>query len=200
MQKSDIEALLGIGEFRNLDFKASHELDKNAKIEITKDLMAFANTPDGGRIIIGVKENKSDPNGKRFELTGMETVHLSTWTHDKLADTAKNFADPYVEFEFETVPVNGSVCVVIRIQEFQDIPVICKRNFGATLRCGAIYTRTCGKRESAEVQSQTEVREILNMATEKNVRKFIGTAMKVGLPLVIGPTDSDKFNKQLEGF
>jgi predicted HTH transcriptional regulator len=200
MKKSDIEALLGTGEFRNLDFKASHELDKNAKIEITKDLLAFSNTPDGGRIIVGVKENKDDLDGKRFELTGMEPEHLCTWTHDNLADTARNFADPFVEFEFETVPVGERVCMVIKIQEFQEIPVICKQRSGDTLRSGAIYTRTYGKRESAEVRSQTEVREILNMATEKNIRKFIGTAMKVGLPLTLSPTDSDKFDKQLEDF
>lgn len=200
MKKSDIEALLSIGEFRNLDFKASHELDKNAKIEITKDLLAFANIPDGGRIIIGVKENKGDSNGKRFELTGMEPEHLSAWTHDNLADTARNYADPYVEFELESVPVNERVCMVIKIREFEEIPVICKQQFGNTLKCGAIYTRSYGKRESAEVRSQTEVREILNLATEKNIRKFIGTAMKVGLPLILSPTDSDKFDKQLERF
>lgn len=60
MKKGDIEALLSTGEFRNLDFKASHELDKKAKIEITKDLLAFSNTHDGGRIIVGVKEDKDD--------------------------------------------------------------------------------------------------------------------------------------------
>lgn len=200
MEKSDIEALLGIGEFRNLDFKASHELDKNAKIELTKDLLAFSNIPDGGRIIVGVKENKKDLDGKRFELTGIEPEHLVTWTHDNLADTARNYADPFVEFEFETVPVDEGVCIVIKIREFEEIPVICKQRFGDTLRSGAIYTRTCGKRESAEARSQTEIREILNMATEKNIRKFIGTTMKVGLPLTLGPTDSDIFDKQLEGF
>lgn len=119
--------------------------------------MAFLNSPDGGRIIIGVKEKKidnKDPDSMPYELTGMEPEHLNTWTHDHLADFAKNYADPYVEFGFESVLVNDKQCLVVRIQEFDEIPVICKKNYASILRCGAIYTRPKGnKRESAEVQS-----------------------------------------------
>ena len=200
MDISDIEPLLIRGEFRNLDFKESHILDKDAKIEITKDLLAFANTPGGGKIIIGVKENKDDPSKKRFEINGLMPEHRTSWTHDNLADTARNYADPFIEFEFEDVLVGDKVCIVIKIQEFEELPVICKKPFGDILKCGAIYARSYVKRESAEVRSQSEIRDILNMATEKSARKFIGMASRVGMPLTLSPTDSEKFEEQLQEF
>jgi predicted HTH transcriptional regulator len=209
MQKVDIETLLQSGEFRNLDFKETHPLDGNAKREITKDLMAFSNIPDGGRIIIGVKEKKGDiteQKGMHYELTGMDPGHLSTWIHDHLADFAKNHADPYVEFEFQKVLIDKNYCLVIRIKEFEEIPVVCKKDSGNTLRCGAIYTRTQGKRESAEVRSQTEAREILDLAVQKRFRKIVSTAEKVGVlrllqsPLIGQHSDSEKFRQQREEF
>jgi hypothetical protein len=117
-----------------------------------------------------------------------------------LADTARNYADPFIEFEFEDIPVGDKVCIVIKIQEFEELPVICKKPFGDILKSGAIYARSYVKRESAEVRSQSEIRDILNMATEKSARKFIGMASRVGMPLTLRPTDSEKFDKQLQEF
>lgn len=201
MDKNDIEARLRTGEFRNLDFKKAHRLDDASKIKITKDLIAFSNIADGGLIIIGVDEKKADitdPKGEHYEITGMEPEILATWVRDELAATANKYADPYVDFSFEIVPLDErKSCLVIKVFEFENCPVLCKKDANG-LRHGALYTRPRGgKRESCEVRSQTEVREILEMATEKNLRKFIGTAMKIGMPLTLDPSE---FDKQLEGF
>jgi len=135
-----------------------------------------------------------------YELTGLNPEHLITWTHDYLADFVRKYADPYVEFSFETVPINGRSCLVIRIQEFEEVPVICKKDSGSTLRCGAIYARTKGKRESAEVRSQTEAREILELAVQKGLKKFNNTIVKAGLSLNATQSDSENSKSNLRDF
>ncbi len=207
MKRSDIEALLHTGEFRHLDFKKAHPLDDTAKIKITKDLIAFSNTTDGGLIIIGVDEkkgNSKDPKGEHYEIVGMEPETLATWIHDDLAAIANKYADPYVDFSFEIVPADkDKSCVVIKVSEFDDCPVLCKRDANG-LRHGALYIRPKGgKRESCEVRSQTETREVLDLAVQKRIKKIISAGKKTGLlPLHLSGiiSDSDKFNKQHEGF
>jgi hypothetical protein len=82
---------------------------------------------------------------------------------------------------------------------FDEIPVVCRRN-GVGLRQGAVYTRSYRMPETCEVPSQTEMREIIEMATDKGVRRFLERSRRAGL-LTGGtaePTDTDKFDEELE--
>ena len=98
--------------------------------------------------------------------------------------------------------------MVIRIHEFDHIPVICKRDWGSTLHRGKIYTRSMVKLETIEVSSHIEMREIIEMAVDKENRKFfarlynLGLLHLVALHLVAAPSqpqDKELFDKQLEG-
>jgi hypothetical protein len=88
----------------------------------------------------------------------------------------------------------------LTVSEFKEIPVICKRDGHARLRRGAIYTRTYRKPESAEIPSQTELREILDLAIEKKLRVFLRTASHVGITMSTGLSDSEHFDQQLGDF
>ena len=55
--QSDIESLIGEEENLNLEFKGIDSLSKENKIEISKDVSAFANS-SGGIIIYGINEEK----------------------------------------------------------------------------------------------------------------------------------------------
>jgi hypothetical protein len=76
----------------NLDFKSSGSLDKaeNKKIEITKDVSAFANS-DGGVIIYGIKESNhvadefSFINGDEFTKEWLEQV-INSGIQQKIED------------------------------------------------------------------------------------------------------------------
>jgi hypothetical protein len=56
--QDDIEQILKIKtESKNLDYKQGLNWDtceKDAKVELAKDVLAMANTQDGGRIVLGV--------------------------------------------------------------------------------------------------------------------------------------------------
>lgn len=198
MDASEFQEIEQLGkEGRSLEFKQSTPWGESRfKAKIAKSILAFTNVRDGGRIIVGVEQK--DDGG--FDFKGMTTEHLATWNYDDLASNVSEFADPFVDFSLERVPYNSKTFLVITIHEFRDLPVICKKDYASLLRRGAIYTRTYRIPESAEVPSQTELREILDVAIEKGTRALLRTASRVGLTVPSGPSDSELFDEQLGGF
>ena len=90
--------------------------------------------------------------------------------------------------------------VVIKVFEFAEIPVICKKDGSSNLRKAAIYTRTYRIPESAEVPSQSEMREILDLAAEKQVRRFFETQSRAGITVEMIKIDNTKFAQQRQVF
>src|ERR1019366_1316467 len=80
--------------------------------------------------------------------------------------------------------------LVIAIHEFSDVPVICKRSLAdgnkMILRDGAIYVRSNRKPESREVANYDEMRELLDIATDRGVRRFVTRAETAGIDVVGG--------------
>jgi predicted HTH transcriptional regulator len=183
-------------EGRSLEFKQCTPWADKFKAKITKSILAFSNVRDGGLIVIGVEQH----DGGSFDFKGMTTEHLETWNYDDMASYVSEFADPFADFSLERVLDGQNTFLVIAISEFKGLPVICKKDGSGILRRGAIYTRTYRKPESAEVPTQTELREILDLAIEKGIKALLHTASYVGLALPTGPSDSDRFNEQLERF
>jgi len=87
------------------------------------------------------------------------------------------------------------------VEEFSDVPVLCKRDYDDLLRAGACYVRPRRKPETTEIPTQADMRDLLDLATEKGVTRFLERAKGVGL--FISPTietstsDQDRFDEQL---
>lgn len=182
-------------EGRNLEFKRSapwHTSDFKAKI--VKSILAFSNVRDGGIIVIGV-ERQPDQS---YRFTGVTPEHLATYSDDHMASVVAEYADPYARFVLDKAEVDGNTFLVILVDEFDEIPVVCKRDGASNLRKGAIYTRTYRISESAEVPSQTELREILEMAIDKGIRKYLERQARLGgvLTTPASKSDDDKFASQ----
>jgi predicted HTH transcriptional regulator len=137
-----------------------------AKAKIAKAILAMSNIIDGGVIIIGMKELED----KTFDPVGLSSEDASTFNHDTIADYLKEYADPYVGFTVRTIECDGKKFICIQVKVFDEAPVICKKD-GRDLEKGRIYTRPRTKNESAPVASYAEMREILDIATDKAVRK-----------------------------
>jgi len=168
--------------------------DNLTKAKITRTILAMSNTRDGGVIVVGMKE-KSD---KKFEPVGLSESEASTFNHDDMATHVRDYADPYVDFMVRRIDCDDRDFVLIQVKEFDEIPVICGKD-GVNLRKGAIYHRSRTKNESAEVFSQSEMREIIEIATDKAVRKFLSRAEGAGL--LARPVFQDHramFAKQME--
>jgi predicted HTH transcriptional regulator len=136
----------------------------------------MANRRDGGRVIIGVEGNDNTLNP-----VGFSDVDLPAWNYDDVADQIARYADPSVSFDLEVKEYNGNRYIVLQVEEFSDIPVLCKRAYDNVLRSGACYVRTRRKPETTEIPAQAEMRDLLDLATEKGVRQFLERARRVGL-------------------
>jgi predicted HTH transcriptional regulator len=193
-----LEIVAVLQEGRNLEFKQSTPwTTKEWKAKIAKTVLGFSNVRDGGNIVIGVEKN---PNGI-FELKGMEEEHFASYDEDHVASVVATYADPYAKLAVHKLIVDEKRFVVIRTQEFDEVPVICKQDFQGVLRKGAIYTRSHRIAETVEVPTQTEMREIIELATDKETRKFIERMRRVGaLNFPVAPPATnvdDQFDQQL---
>ena len=119
---------------------------------------------------------------------------------DNVQAYINRFADSYVRIEVYIVPRNSQKFIAIVVHEFDEVPVICRRS-DVGLRQGAVYTRSYRMPETCEVPSQTEMREIIDMATDKGVRRFLEKSRRAGLLAgeTVQRTDSEKFDEELEG-
>jgi predicted HTH transcriptional regulator len=194
-----IDFILHGSEERNLEYKESMSWrQRDAKVEITRCILGMANLRDGGTIVLGVKEDDND-----FVPIGMQTEHAKSFSHDKVAPYVNERADPFVEIEVTIVSHEGKEFVVIQIREFDELPVICKREGKLStgdlrLRKGAMYIRSRRMCETIEVPSQTEMREIIELAVDKGVRRLMERMSRTGiLNLVMEASDSERFDEQL---
>ncbi len=205
---TDVEfaEIVALGHERTgVEFKASGPLNarKNSGIfvaQVVKAILGMANRRDGGSVVIGVADNDGSPNP-----VGVAPNELATWKYDRLADQVANYADPDINFELEIREYNGGNYVVILVEEFDDIPVLCKRDYSyrgtQDLREGACYVRSRRKPETSEIPTQADMRDLLNLAVEKRFRQELDWARRVGLfspaTLASSPNDQERFESQL---
>ncbi|NOU59184.1 AlbA family DNA-binding domain-containing protein [Marinifilum caeruleilacunae] len=100
-----IEKLIREGEHQQQDFKFCITDSR----KIAKSLSAFANT-DGGRLLIGVKDN-----GKIAGAQVNEEFHM-------IQAAAEMYSKPKIEFESKVWTVNGKNVLEITIQPSEDMP------------------------------------------------------------------------------
>jgi predicted HTH transcriptional regulator len=171
---------------------------------VTRAVLGMANRSDGGLVILGVKEA-----GSGLLPVGLAPAELDSWNYDDVMAALSGAADPFVSVSMERVSADNKTFVVLKVAEFETIPVICKRAFKdpknpskLVLRPGACYVRTRKKPETSEIPSQTEMRELLDLATRKGIRHVIERAVAAGLPLITssGPTDAELFDAELADF
>ena len=185
-------------EERNLEYKASFAWGKGGeplRSRVIKTCLALANLRDGGAVVVGVVE---DPQGT-FTPVGVEGHHLKTYLQDPIQENINQHADPFIDVTVATVQLEGKAFVVLQVRPFDQVPVICKKNGIENLRGGAIYTRARKKHETIEVPSQTEMREILDRATENGVQRWVEIGLHSGAIKIGGPVAdaAEQFNEQL---
>lgn len=111
-----IQALIAEGEHQQQDFK--FEISDARKI--AKTLSAFANT-DGGRLLIGVKDN-----GKIAGVRSDEEQYM-------IEAAAQLYCHPQIDYDMQTVEVEGRSVLIVQIAESKQKPVYAKDENGRSL-------------------------------------------------------------------
>ena len=89
---------------------------------------------------------------------------------------------------------NGVKVAVMQIFEFADAPHLCRKTYEAAkgkiiLRDGALYVRPRRVPETSEVADSVEMRDVLDLATEKALRRYLATAERAGGVVLPGSSD-----------
>lgn len=184
-------------EERNLEYKQSMNWEKPAtKAKIAKSTMAMANLPDEGTIIIGVEKQ-----GETYDPKGMESSHIESFKQDDVMEYInEKYADPYVELTVTPIRDDNKWFIIIQVEEFSQLPIICKNNGLEGLKRSALFIRSRSKHETAQVKSQTEMREILDLAVDKEIRRLSSRRL-IPFGEVVPPSEGDRqaFEQQREG-
>ncbi len=147
-------------------------------------------------MVIGIVDT-----GRALQQVGVSESDLATWRYDDVADRIAAYADPSVSFDLEIREYNGRRYVVLQVEEFADVPVLCKRAYDNVLRDGGCYVRTRRKPETTEIPTQADMRDLLDLAIEKGVIRYLRRAQEVGMlvtPAIISSaTDQQRFDEQL---
>ena len=200
MTEGQFADLLAIGhETTGLEFKPAGPLGGRLMYLVFRALMGMANRRGGGRVIVGV-----DERGGSVVPVGLSEEELATWTNDALTGQLSRFADPKVAVDYQTCSYKGRSFVVLIVDEFSVVPVICKNSSNdpaEILRKGAIYVRGRQKPETVEVPSYADMRDLFDLAVAKAVSQhmdLISPRKVVGAP-VQQEDDFALFRKQSEG-
>jgi hypothetical protein len=169
--------------------------------KVARAMLAMSNRAQGGIVIIGIAEGRAH----KPKPVGLEDDDLASWNFDDVAAGLAPIADPAIRFRVSTPQLEGRPYVGIEVDAFDDIPIICQRKYPPNarrgdqmvLRVGAVYVRSRRKPESIEIPSQTEMRELLELATERRMARLLGTVNRAGLTLEGRPDAQALFDAEL---
>lgn len=199
---AEIEQLLNAGyEVRGFEVKGPglRRGNKPLVAKVARAVMAMGNLRDGGLVCLGIDDDK-----QADMLPGLSPEELAEWTDfDDVTDALALYVDPPVRFDLHLLTLsNGVDVVLLEVHEFEEVPHVCKRDFPDVLRPGDVYVRPRGKPESRSVRSASEMREVLDLATDKALREFIRRVGAAGITLsglsLTGPSDEDQFEAESE--
>lgn len=182
--------------------------DKQLFPKVVRAILGMSNRRDGGVVIIGIEDT-----GSSLSPVGLDDNDLATWNYNHVSDKLKYYAEPSVNFELEEKHYQGKKYIVLNVREFEDIPILCKKPYtvagSVVLREGACYVRSRRKPETTEIPTQEDMRDLLDLATEKRLRRYMAQAERAGVALVPLPSallslleraaDQEPYEKQLGG-
>ena len=190
------------GESDNIDAKGPMTWDGSVQsASLTKDIVAFCNSADGGVIVVGKRETAPG----EFDYTGLTPEEAASFETTKVANWINNRFSPPLRLVCYRQEFRGKTFIVITVQEFDDIPALCVKSFQDPTNCkdhilreGTIYIRNRNA-ESKPVGTVDEWRAIIGLATKKRGNELLSvfSAMLKGKPLLEQPSDAEQFDREL---
>ncbi len=195
----EVEELLAVGqETRSFEVKGPGSLkDKAYVARIARAMMAMGNRRDGGLVCLGI-----DNQTLREMRPGLNDRDLAEWSDsDNVNDAIARYSDPPVEFTpYPLTLSTGTRVVVLDVREFDDLPHVGKRDYPEVLQQGQVYVRPRGTPRSVPVPNSGEMRELLDLATDKRLRAFVArlpaAGLVLGAPLAAAPIGDEQFAQE----
>lgn len=181
-------------ELAGIEFKGpGTRTDKAFFAKVARACLGMSNRRDGGIVVVGVDDK--NPAGS----AGLNEAQANEWLqYDKVADALHRYADSAIRFELERGSLrNGATVVMIDIKEFEDVPILCRKDYPDVLVAGALYLRNLHKPQTTPFPTHEDMRRLLELAVEKGVRRFLEQAERVGLEPSVRLSDTAQYDDQL---
>ncbi|MEW2011121.1 ATP-binding protein [Microbacterium sp. NPDC078814] len=182
LDDEQLAAIIEVGyEQRGVEFKAAGDrTDRAFLATVARAVLALSNQRDGGHVIIGLSEDGVDADG-----TGLSDEQLGQWlSFDDVTDQINAYADPPVRIQLGRGRLpNDRAVAIIEVAEFSEIPTLSKKDYPQRIVAKQLYTRSLAKPESSISMTQNELREVIALATEKQLARFLETAQRAGVRL-----------------
>lgn len=178
ISNEDITELIALArETRSVEFKASfawtNKDDLYTKEKVIQTVLGMANTKNGGRIIIGIKE---DLNHTPI-LEGMDLSDLASFENEEvIREQISSYCASPVDLEVVCGQYREKTFVFFEISEFSQYPILCNKN-GAyhgsesqryrILENGSLYTRRMGSKPETVKVGLHEHQEMIELAFKK---------------------------------
>lgn len=200
LTNEEIAAQLDLGhELRGVEYKAAGLRSERLFLaKVARAALALSNQRGGGHVIIGLAEEQSEDG-----FTGLNEDQLREWLeYDDVVAQINAYADPPLQLRVaqRNLP-NGKQIIVLEVAEFEEVPILCKKDFQGVLQANQLYTRSLAKPESTLTHTQNEVREVLTLGVEKQLRRFVETTRRAGVDLgSSGPSALEAYEVKLTDF
>lgn len=170
ISKEQLAMLLEAGyETRSIEFKPpflwSDINSRWLKEKVVRAVLGMTNIRLGGQIIIGVSENQNE-----IILEGLTDEQLDSFNdYDGIKGYIDGFSYTGTIFDISSGFFENKKFIIFSIQEFYEIPAICKKNGQERdiLKKDIIYTRSIKAPYSTIPVTDMELREIIHMAVDK---------------------------------
>lgn len=180
-------------EGRNLDYKGPMTFGpvKASKGELVKCLMAFANTRDGGYVIVGIEQV-----GGTFLVRGVTDAMAATFDPTEIGNFARRHCSELPDYTVQSVDLSGQKLVLLTIREFLREPIVCTNDLHDSqgkfvLRAGTVYIRTTDAKCEA-IQTATDMQAVLDLALQKRGDRLLSQiAQLMGTELPEPRSDED---------
>jgi predicted HTH transcriptional regulator len=150
----------------------------------------MGNLRDGGYVIVGIDDDRMEAM-----QPGLSDEQAESWRYDDVARRLREYSDPPLAIDLKPFELSsGARVVVLQVAEFVDTPHFCARDAGDTLRRGMLYVRATTVPETRAIATADEMRELIALSTEKQLRSMIQTTGRAGAQIVASGPDADLDN------
>lgn len=207
MEDHEIRDILnGSKENENIDIKSGFTWSTKSSntLEIIKDIMAMANTQDGGKLIIGFNETTK-------EFVGDGQNWFNSFEQTRVVDSVKKYASSKIYLQvdkkenFKLEHEQGNL-IIIYVSEFKKIPIIAKNGTSSDQKpifsAGDIFTRT-ERAATEKIEDEATAQDLIHRATwkyKKSILKDIQSLFE-GKSLQTAPTNAkEQYSDEITDF
>jgi predicted HTH transcriptional regulator len=164
-------ALLEAGyELRSREYKSPFSWtdvkSRWLKEKVTQAILGMTNTKSGGRIVIGIEEGDKG----EIKLKGLIDEQVKSFEdYDSIKGYVDGFSHTETNFDISWGELDDKKYVIITVQEFDEIPAICKKDGQEKdiIKRAVIYCRSKKAPYSTIPATDIELREIIHMSVDK---------------------------------